>query len=128
MFMGAMQYYHLNEKLAVLIFWVPNLSGELEVLEMPSMLKSTVLSVGLLAATALAAQAQSVSSLPPGGGAPQSAVTQPATSPKLVGLTPGATSTPTAEHYQPPADTASNPADHPYSAAVDKADQGLKPN
>ena len=97
---------------------------------MPSMLKSTVLSVGLLAATALAAQAQSVSSLPPGGGAPQSAVTQPAPSPKLVGLTPGATSTPTAAHYEPPTPVpyASNPADHPYSASVDKAMAGPKPN
>jgi hypothetical protein len=98
---------------------------------MPSMLKTTILSIALLACTALAAQAQSVSSLPPNGGAPtESAVTQPAPSPKLVGLTPGATSTPTAAHYESPTPVpyASNPADHPYSASVDKAVMGPKPN
>ncbi len=97
---------------------------------MPNMLKSTVLSVGLLAATALAAQAQSVSSLPPGGGAPQSAVTQTPSSPPAVGLSPGASATPTAAHYQSttPVPYASNPADHPYSASVDKAMMGPKPN
>jgi len=96
---------------------------------MPSMLKSTVLSIGLLAATALAAQAQSVSSLPPNGGAPtDSAATQPNVSPPSIGLSPGATSAPKVEHYEAAMPYASSPADHPYSAAVDKGGQGLKPN
>jgi hypothetical protein len=95
---------------------------------MPSMLKSTVLGVALLAGTVLAAQAQSVSSLPPTGGAPtQSAATPPA-SPPNVGLSPGASSTPTEPHYQSSAPYASNPAEHPYSASVDKAMAGPKPN
>ena len=96
---------------------------------MPNMLKSTVLGVALLAGTAFAAQAQSVSSLPPNGSAPTaSAPTQPPTSPPSIGPSPGATSTPTAPHYQSPAPYASNPAEHPYSASVDKAMAGPKPN
>jgi hypothetical protein len=98
---------------------------------MPNMLKSTVLGVALLAGTALAAQAQSVSSLPPNGGAPtENATTQPPASPPSIGLSPGATSTPTAPHYQSPAaaNYATNPADHPYSASEDKGLMGPKPN
>jgi len=91
---------------------------------MPSMLKSTLLSIGLLAGTALAAQAQSVSSLPPNGGAPtQSAVTQPYTSTQKISPDPGSGTAWKQEHYQPPGDYASNPADHPYSAVL-----GPKPN
>jgi len=96
---------------------------------MPSMLKSTVLGVALLAGAALAAQAQSVSSLPPTGGAlTQSAAAQTPASPPSIGLSPGASQTPTAPHYQSPAPYASNPAEHPYSASVDKAMAGPKPN
>ena len=98
---------------------------------MPNLLKSTVLGVALLAGTALAAQAQSVSSLPPNGSAPTASnpVQVPA-SPPSVGLSPGATSTPTAPHYQSPvaADYASTPADHPYSASEDNRQMGPKPN
>jgi hypothetical protein len=95
---------------------------------MPSMLKSTVLGVALLAGTALAAQAQSVSSLPPSGGAPvQSAATPPA-SPPNVGLSPGAAPAWKVEHIQSSAPYASIPTDHPYSASVDKAMAGPKPN
>jgi hypothetical protein len=108
---------------------IPNSSGVLELLDMPNMLKSTVLGVALLAGTAFAAQAQSVSSLPPTGSAPTaSAPTQPPTSPPSIGLSPGASSTPTAPHYQLPAPYASNPAEHPYSASVDKVMAGPKPN
>ena len=108
---------------------VPNSSGVLEFLDMPNLLKSTVLGVALLAGTALVAQAQSVSSLPPTGSAPAvSAPTQAPISPPSVGLSPGASSTPTAAHYQSPAPYASNPAEHPYSASVDKAMAGPKPN
>jgi hypothetical protein len=108
---------------------VPNSSGVLEFLDMLNLLKSTVLGVALLAGTALVAQAQSVSSLPPKGSAPAtSATTQPPVSPPSIGLSPGASSTPTAPHYQSTEPYASNPAEHPYSASVDKAMAGPKPN
>ena len=95
---------------------------------MPSMLKSTVLGVALLAGTALAAQAQSVSSLPPTGAPTQSAAAQTPASPPSIGLSPGASQTPTAAHVESSAPYASNPAEHPYSASVDKAMAGPKPN
>lgn len=84
------------------------------------MLKSVMLSIGLLAGTALAAQAQSVSSLPPGGVvAPEpSAVTQPYGSPQSFYPKPGGNAVWKEDHYQPPADYASNPADHPYSTSI----------
>ena len=94
---------------------------------MPSIVKSMVVGLGLVVGASLAAQAQSVSSLPANGGVPtQNAVIQP--SPPSVGLSPGATSTPTAEHYQSTAPYASNPTEHPYSASVDKTMAGPKPN
>jgi hypothetical protein len=96
---------------------------------MPNMLKSTVLGAALLAGAAFAAQAQSVSSLPPNGSAPAvNAPTQQPTSPPTIGLSPGASATPTAPHYQSPTPYGSNPAEHPYSASVDKAMAGPKPN
>jgi hypothetical protein len=98
-------------------------SSEQEVLDMPNMLKSTILGVALLAGTAFAVQAQSVSSLPPGGGAPQGEQTQPPASPPTVGLSPGAGGAWKVEHQQTPGDYASNPSDHPYSAVL-----GPKPN
>jgi hypothetical protein len=108
---------------------IPNSSGELEFFDMPNMLKSTVLGVALLAGTAFAAQAQSVSSLPPSGSAPTAnAATQPPTSPPSVGLSPGAGPAWKAEHIQSSAPYMSNPAEHPYSASVDKAMAGPKPN
>ena len=89
---------------------------------MPSMLKTTVLSLGLLAGTTLAAQAQSVSSLPPNGAAQgaetQSTVTQPYNSTQSFYPKPGGTSFWKDEHYQPPADYATNAADHPYSTSI----------
>jgi hypothetical protein len=84
---------------------------------MSSMLKTTVLSIGLLAGTALTAQAQSVSSLPPAGEVPQTAVAQPS-SPALSGPNPGKNSSWTEQHYQVPADYASNPTLHPYSTSI----------
>ena len=95
---------------------------------MPSMLKLTVLGVALLAGTALAAQAQSVSSLPPTGGAPTQSASAPLASPPNVGLSPGAGPAWKAEHIQSPAPYASTPTDHPYSASVDKVMAGPKPN
>jgi hypothetical protein len=84
---------------------------------MSSMLKTTVLSIGLLAGTALAAQAQSVSSLPPAGGVPQTAVAQPSYTSQL-GPNPGKGSAWSEEHYQAPADYAANPTYHPYSTSI----------
>lgn len=86
---------------------------------MASVVKSAVLSLGLVTGFAMAAQAQSVSSLPPGGGMPeQSAVTQPYGSTQSFLPKPGGNSVWKEEHYQPPADYASNPADHPYSTSI----------
>lgn len=88
---------------------------------MPSILKSAVLSLGLVAGAALAAHAQSVSSLPPDGGSvppQQSAVTRPYGSTQSFYPKPGGGSVWKEDHYQPPADYASNPADHPYSTSV----------
>ena len=84
---------------------------------MSSMLKTTVLSIGLLAGTALAAQAQSVSSLPPAGGVPQTAVAQPSYTSQL-GPNPGKGSAWSEEHYQAPADYGANPTYHPYSTSI----------
>jgi len=95
---------------------------------MPSMLKSTVLGVALLAGTVLAAQAQSVSSLPPTGGASTQSAATPLASPPNLGLSPGAGPAWKAEHIQSSAPYTSNPAEHPYSASVDKAMAGPKPN
>jgi hypothetical protein len=88
---------------------------------MSSMLKSALLSVGLLAGTALAVQAQSVSSLPPAGSnpaVPQSAVTEPFGSNQSFYPKPGGNAVWKDENYQPPADYATNPADHPYSTSI----------
>ncbi|MGH7029091.1 MAG: hypothetical protein ACREEZ_01560 [Stellaceae bacterium] len=89
---------------------------------MPSILKSVLLGFGLVAGTALAAQAQSVSSLPPGGGVlpqQQSAVTQPYGSTQSFFPKPGGGQFWKEEpHYQPPADYATNPDYHPYSTSI----------
>jgi hypothetical protein len=72
---------------------------------MPSLLKSTVLGLGLLAGVAAAADAQSVSSLPPTGGA-----TAPTTPPAVTSSTqsvfpkPGGQALFQEGHYQAPAD------------------------
>jgi hypothetical protein len=97
---------------------VANSTSELEIVDMPSMLKSTILGIALLTGTALATQAQSVSSLPPAGGAPETAAAQPFSSTSRIGPNPGGNSNWKVEHYQPPADYGSNPADHPYSTSI----------
>ena len=100
-----------------MLMFRPPKRSELEVFDMSSMLKTTVLSIGLLAGTALAAQAQSVSSLPPAGGVPQTAVAQPSYTSQL-GPNPGKGSAWSEEHYQAPADYAANPTYHPYSTSI----------
>ncbi len=86
---------------------------------MPSLLKSTVLGLGLLAGVAATAYAQSVSSLPPTGGA-----TAPTTPPAVPSSTqsvfpkPGGQSLFQEDHYQAPADWDSNKNYHPYSTSI----------
>jgi hypothetical protein len=117
--MVAMQYYHLREGDVAHQNTCLERADSTGDSDMTSVIKSTVLSVGLAAGFALAAQAQSVSSLPPGGGAPnQTAITQPYGSTQSFLPKPGGGSVWKEEHYQPPADYASNPADHPYSTSI----------
>lgn len=86
---------------------------------MPSLLKSTVLGVGLVTGVALAAQAQSVSSLPPASQGPaQTAITQPYGSTQRLVPGPGGAQTWREDHYQPAQGYASNPAEHPYSTSI----------
>jgi opacity protein-like surface antigen len=81
--------------------------------------KSILLGLALVAGTAMAAQAQSVSSLPPNGGAPtQSALTQPYGSTQSFYPKPGGNAVWRDEHYQPPAGYNTNAADHPYSTSI----------
>jgi len=80
-------------------------------------LRTTLLSLGLLAGTALAAQAQSVSSLPPAGGVPSTPVAQPSSAGPF-GPNPGKNSSWTEQHYQPPANYASDTTAHPYSTSI----------
>ena len=85
---------------------------------MSSLLKSTVLSLGLVAGVAASAHAQSVSALPPTSSAPApAATTTPYSSAKIV-PNPGGNSTWQEEHYTPQADYNANPWQHPYSTSV----------
>jgi hypothetical protein len=85
--------------------------------------KSAALSLGLLAGIAAAAQAQSVSSLPPQSGPPQSGVT-PASPPPvtsstpLVGPKPGGGAVWQEEHYQPAPSYDADKTQHPYSTPI----------
>ncbi|MGA8760095.1 MAG: hypothetical protein WB611_28010 [Stellaceae bacterium] len=93
-----------------------------------SLLKATVLSVGLLGATVLAAQAQSVSSVQPGNPATSTAPAQPLVSTQRIGPDPGGSVGIKAEHYQSSANAGSALADHPYSSSIDHTASGPKPN
>ncbi|MGH7045815.1 MAG: hypothetical protein ACREE2_05415 [Stellaceae bacterium] len=88
---------------------------------MPRILTSALLSLGLVAGTALAAHAQSVSSLPPEGAASvpqQTAVTQPYGSTQSFFPKPGGSSFWKDTHYQAPPGSATNPNYHPYTASI----------
>ena len=86
---------------------------------MPSLLKSTVLGLGLLAGVAATAYAQSVSSLPPTGGATAPTIPPAVTSPTQSILPKPGGGTPFEEgHYQAPADWDSNMNNHPYSTSI----------
>ena len=86
---------------------------------MSGLLKSTVLGAVLLTGMALGAQAQSVSASPPAGGAPQ-----PSVNPHPFGPKPSGSHAWKAEHYQNPADYATNRAYHPYSMSGVGQSQG----
>jgi hypothetical protein len=92
---------------------------------MPRLLKSTLLGLGFSAGLAVAAYAQSVSTLPPTSGATAPTAPPPITS-STQSIVPnpgsgqGALSEP---HYQPPADYDSNASYHPYSTPS----KGLNP-
>ncbi len=93
---------------------------------MSSLLKSTVLSLGVLAGTAAVALAQSVSALPPSNPATAGAASTPSSSPYAadkwqhpystsVGPAPGSHSSGKDEHYQATEDDKA-PSRHPYTA------------
>ena len=89
---------------------------------MSSLLKSTALSLGLLAGIPAVAQAQSVSSLPPQSGdtsgvtpAPPPPVTS---STPLVAPKPGSGATWQEDHYQPAPNYDADNTRHPYSTPI----------
>jgi hypothetical protein len=87
---------------------------------MSSLLKTTLLSLGLATGVAAAAAAQSVSSLPPAGGVVpgQTAVTQPYGSTQSFYPKPGGGSVWKEERYQPAAAYDADKAQHPYSTSI----------
>jgi hypothetical protein len=96
---------------------------------MSKLVKSAVLGVGLLAGTALAAQAQSVSSIPPTTNSPAASVpTQPYTSTQTIVPDPGGSVKITSQHYQGAKKSGPDLVDHPYSTSIDSAKSGPKPN
>jgi hypothetical protein len=118
--MFAMQHYHLRKKrdtskLQVDCF----LHGDAD---MPSIVKSTLFGFGLVVGATVAAQAQSVASLPPNGepspATVQSAVTQPYGSSQSFYPKPGGSQFFKEEHYQPSADYAADKTGHPYSTSI----------
>ncbi len=100
---------------------------------MSSLLKSTVLSLGVLAGTAAVALAQSVSALPPSNPATTPTVSTPSSSnyeadkwqhpySSSVGPAPGSHSSGKDVHYQA-TDGDNDPSRHPYTSTF-----GPKPN
>ncbi len=86
---------------------------------MPSLLKSSVLALGLLAGVAATAYAQSVSSLPPAGAAPV-ATAPPAVTSSTQGFfpKPGGNTVFQENHHQPVAGYDSDKSQHPYSTSI----------
>ncbi len=82
---------------------------------MRSLLKSTVMGVGLLAAVTATAYAQSVSALPPTSSETATTATMPPVSSAKITPSPGNETAMQQEHYTPvPSDN--DPARHPYTA------------
>jgi hypothetical protein len=130
--MLAMHNYHWRAG-AICGNLLLNSAEDLEDAVMSSLLKSTVLSLGVLAGTAAVALAQSVSALPPSNAAPAAAPSTSATVPYTadkwqhpystsVGPAPGSHSSGKDEHYQATEDD-NAPSRHPYTATF-----GPKPN
>jgi hypothetical protein len=85
---------------------------------MSSLVKSTILSLGLLAGVAAVAHAQSVSSLPPSG-SPAAATGAPVySSTTKIFPNPGGGSSWQEEHYQAAPGYTADPAQHPYSTSI----------
>ncbi|MBV9198507.1 MAG: hypothetical protein JO320_05145 [Alphaproteobacteria bacterium] len=85
---------------------------------MASLLKSSVLSLGLLAGAVAAAQAQSVSALPPTSGAPTAYPAPVTSATQGVFPKPGGNSVWQEEHYQPSASYDADKTQHPYSTSI----------
>lgn len=86
---------------------------------MPSLFKTTVLSLGLLAGVVATAQAQSVSALPPTSSATgQTAATPPFSSSQSFYPKPGGNQVWQEEHYQPTAGYDTDRGQHPYSTSI----------
>jgi len=83
---------------------------------MSSLLKSAVLSLGVLAGTAAVALAQSVSSLPPSGPATAPTASPPPSSSKIF-PNPGGNTTWQEEHAQPAVGYEADRSQHPYSSS-----------
>ena len=84
---------------------------------MSSLLKSAVLSLGVLAGTTLVALAQSVSSLPPSSPATAPTAATPPSSAKIF-PNPGGNTTWQEEHAQPAVGYDADKAQHPYSTSI----------
>jgi hypothetical protein len=84
---------------------------------MSSVLKSAIVSIGLLTGVAATAQAQSVSALPPAGGV-QAAPAPATSSPQAIYPKPGGNSVWQEEHYQAQAGYDADKAQHPYSTSI----------
>ncbi len=84
---------------------------------MSSLLKSAVLSLGVLAGTAVVALAQSVSSLPPSSPATAPTVATPPSSAKIF-PNPGGNTTWQEEHAQPAVGYEADRSQHPYSPSI----------
>jgi len=85
---------------------------------MSSLLKSAVLSLGVLAGTAAVAHAQSVTSLPPSSPATAPTVTTPLSSTSKILPNPGNNTTWQEEHVQPSLNYEADKTQHPYSTSI----------
>ena len=85
---------------------------------MSSLLKSAVLSLGVLAGTAAVALAQSVSTLPPSSPATAPTAAPLSNSTNKIFPNPGNNTTWQEEHAQPPANYEADKSQHPYSTSI----------
>jgi len=95
---------------------------------MLKMLKATALSVGLVAVSVWAAQAQSVSSVPPAGPTTSTVAAQPYVSTQRIVPDPGGSVSIKDTPAHSSANATSALIDHPYSGAEDNKASGPKAN